>query len=471
MLLKMLEGECWYTGVSAYGSLCPLDHASSCQLSFKNNRTMNQMTAVLLSSCGRYLYGPAGFEASFHQGLIALSDDEQPLVFEESHDHLRGDYKAFMARFDRQPGRPITVAAKLSDRSVYNTWIELTYNQNQDGILAYAQSLLAAGYPPGTLIIDDGWSDYYGKWRFSCERFHDPKKMLAQLNKLGFDVMLWVVPYISPDTAVFRGLRDSGFLLMDGDAPYVLRWWNGCSACLDMRNDGAVAWMRQQLQPLTAMGIAGFKFDGGDSLYYLPAHEPDRQCHLWAEFASTFSFNEIRADFNTQGMSIMERLSDKKHSWGEGGIASLIPDTLALGLGGHPISSPDMIGGGEYTCFLTFVDEALDKELLLKNLAIALMMPVVQFSVNLARVWPDGIDTVKNLLAVREGLAEEYRQMVKEAIETKEPIIRYMAYVFPDQGLERITDQFMLGNRYLVAPLTRRERARGSLTQGALAEP
>lgn len=98
---------------------------------------------------------------------------------------------------------------------------------------------------------------------------------------------------------------------------------------------------------LPVLGADGFKMDGGDSWYYRPEHGPDRQSFLWAELASEYPFNEIRADFNTAGRSIFERLSDKRHSWGEEGIGALIPDALALGLAGHPFFAPDMIGGGE----------------------------------------------------------------------------------------------------------------------------
>ena len=36
---------------------------------------------------------------------------------------------------------------------------------------------------------------------------------------------------------------------------------------------------------------------------------------------------------------------------------------------------------------------------------------------------------------------------------TGEPIVRMMEYVFPQQGFEKITDQFMLGSNILVAPV------------------
>ena len=34
------------------------------------------------------------------------------------------------------------------------------------------------------------------------------------------------------------------------------------------------------------------------------------------------------------------------------------------------------------------------------------------------------------------------------------PIVRHMAYSFPNEGFEEINDQYMLGDRYLVAPIT-----------------
>ena len=453
MEIQILQQEVWYPAVSAYGSLGPLDGGSQCRLSFRNNSTMNQMTALLLSSRGRYVYAPQGFEAAFDRGLIRLTDYEETPVLFEGGSSLREAFLAFISRHDQAPGQAIRLDSLLTRAPVYNTWIELTYKQNQQDVLAYARSLIDNGFPPGTLIIDDGWSDCYGSWRFSKERFPDPENMLRELHHLGFRVMLWLVPYVSPDSRACQALAEAGCLLLEEGQPYLLRWWNGASACLDLRREQALAYLRDQMAALMDLGVDGFKFDGGDSLYCLPQHQPDLQSHLWAKLASEYAFNEIRADFNTQGMSILERLSDKQHAWGRGGIASLIPDALALGLGGHPILSPDMIGGGEYRCFLNLKDADFDRELLLKNTAIAALMPVVQFSVNPARVWKEGVPAILGLLKQRQRLAADYAAMVAEAIHSKEPILRYLEYVFPHCGLARVHDQFMLGDKYMVAPL------------------
>ena len=44
-------------------------------------------------------------------------------------------------------------------------------------------------------------------------------------------------------------------------------------------------------------------------------------------------------------------------------------------------------------------------------------------------------------------------EQARHGAETGEPIVRSMEYAFPGQGFESCTDQYMLGDRYLVAPM------------------
>ena len=44
-------------------------------------------------------------------------------------------------------------------------------------------------------------------------------------------------------------------------------------------------------------------------------------------------------------------------------------------------------------------------------------------------------------------------ELLQEAGTTGEPLMRHMEYQFPGQGFWDCTDQYMLGSRYLVAPV------------------
>ncbi len=73
----------------------------------------------------------------------------------------------------------------------------LGYNQNEEDILDYAQSIIDNGFTPGIYMIDEGWSEDYGVYDFYPGRFTDPKGMIEKLHQMGFKVMLWVTPNFS----------------------------------------------------------------------------------------------------------------------------------------------------------------------------------------------------------------------------------------------------------------------------------
>ena len=64
----------------------------------------------------------------------------------------------------------------------------------------------------------------------------------------------------------------------------------------------------------------------------------------------------------------------------------------------------------------------------------------------------EGVDFagMENALSARGQAA---RDALLNSAKTGEPIIRHMEYAFPHQGFVDCKDQFMLGDRYLVAPV------------------
>ena len=63
------------------------------------------------------------------------------------------------------------------------------------------------------------------------------------------------------------------------------------------------------------------------------------------------------------------------------------------------------------------------------------------------------LQRVKDALALREKCLPDILAAVECAKSTGEPIARSMEFVFPGQGMERVMDQFMVGDELLVAPV------------------
>lgn len=169
----------------------------------------------------------------------------------------------------------------------------MPYHPTQDAVLDYAQGVLDGGFPPGVIMIDDRWSVDYGNWTFDRTRFPHPAEMTRRLHELGFSVMLWLVPFVSPDSENSRMAASKGWLIKGPDKQPVVRdWWNGYSTVLDLTHPEAVAWLRAALHDLIAIdGVDGFKFDAGDLRDYPPDDEAVAgnaavdQCEAWARLA------------------------------------------------------------------------------------------------------------------------------------------------------------------------------------------
>ena len=458
--VKILENEYWYGFRVEDCTHYPL-HAGSdydCYQSTENYST-NQEAPFLLSSKGRYIYCERAFDLHVKNGeIIADQCAGEPRLY-EGYENLRGAFCAAAKRHFPADGK--VPPKEFFTQPQYNTWIELNYHQNQADVLRYAQGILDNGLPPGILMIDDNWDYYYGKWEFDPQTFPDPRGMVDKLHEMGFSVMLWVCPFISPDSVEFRYLEQRGCLLKGSNGKAnIRRWWNGNSAVLDLTNPEAVAWMRAQLDRLMeAYHIDGFKFDAGDvkfckaeDVFFDQSVPLQGQCTLWAKLGSNYAYNEFRACFGAQGLPLVQRLSDKRHRW-EGGVDLLVPSALTQSILGYPFGCPDMIGGGDYEDFKTG-NETVDEELFVRYAQCAALMPMMQYSAAPWRILsPENAQRCIDAGKIHERWAERIYELACEAGTTGEPIIRYMEYVFPGEGMECVTDQFMVGDTLLVAPV------------------
>jgi len=460
--LKLLPNEVWWGGAVALGSKMPFGSAPIA-VSLVGDNYGNQAAPLLLSSQGRYIWSEKAFAFSVEGDCLRVSSPGNFLLHGQAGRTLRAAYSFVSAHFFPSDG-------KLPDLSLvsapqYNTWIELMYDQNQRDILNYAHAIVDSGLPPGVLMIDDNWQENYGKWTFHPGRFPNPKAMMKELHALGFKVMVWVCPFVSADSDVYRALAKKNFLLMEKpNDPAMVTWWNGKSALLDLTNPGARTWFTGELSRLQSdYGVDGFKLDAGDPEFYKPsyiAHErldANEHTRRFAEIGLAFPLNEYRASWNIAGRPLVQRLRDKRHEWAD--LQVLIPDLVAAGLLGYTFVCPDMIGGGEFQSFLNRA--VIDQDLIVRSAQVHALSPMMQFSVAPWRVLDAAhLAAVKQAVALRQRFTPLILELFRASAATGEPILRPMDYVFPGAGYEDVIDQFMMGEKLLVAPMLSKEASR-----------
>lgn len=462
--------EFWWGGISALGYQTPYDKNSEFSIDLYGDNKGNQAQPLLLSSKGRYVWSESPIKYTFSKGTLSVSSENGKIQYGTAGNNLKTAYDKVSQTYFPSNGK--IPDELLFTNPQYNTWIELMYDQNEEDILKYAESIIAQGFPPGVLMIDDNWQEDYGTWEFSAIRFKDPKGMIKKLHDMGFKVMMWICPFVSPDSQVFRELAAKGLLLLDGDGTQdvlwantknkaaIIRWWNGASACLDLSNPKTKQWFSERLDHLVSdFGVDGFKFDAGDARFYegdvisFKKSIPNDHTQYFAEIGLQYPLNEFRASWKMAGLPLAQRLRDKGHNWED--LQKLIPDQMSQSVMGYAYTCPDMIGGGEYQSFLN--SNTIDEELIVRSAQVHALMPMMQFSVAPWRVLSKSNEQIcRNMAELHLQFGSHILALAKQAAITGDPIVKPMELAFPGNGYAMIQDQFVLGHDIIVAPVTKK---------------
>ena len=458
--IPVITGEKWWGGFVAKGNEMPyLQPTGMLDLSRQNFN--NQGVPLLLSNKGRYIWSDEAFMFEIQSDVIRIESEFEAIKPVQAGKTLREAYLAACKK--HFPPTGVIPDPLLFSMPQYNTWIELMYNQNQADILNYAESIIKYDFPKGVLMIDDNWQKYYGNFDFKPEKFPDPKAMITQLHEKGFKIMLWVCPFVSADSPEFRELRSKGYLIKKkgSNEPAMIRWWNGYSACYDLTNPKAFDYFVSLLKSVQKeYDVDGFKLDAGDVHFYDPQKidsykknaTSTEHTEAWAKIGLNFSFNEYRSCWKMGGEALVQRLGDKDYSWNA--VSLLVPDMIAAGLLGYAYTCPDMIGGGEFNSFLGIDPAKFDMALIVRSTQTHCLMPMMQFSVAPWRILDQKhLEICRKMAKLHVSMGDYILECVRQSSQTGEPLVRHLEYVFPEQGFAECKDQYMLGDKYLIAPV------------------
>ena len=112
-----------------------------------------------------------------------------------------------------------------------------------------------------------------------------------------------------------------------------------------------------------------------------------------------------------------------------------------------------LLFGGELSFAYQNV-ERFDEELIVRSAQVHALMPMMQFSVAPWRILsPENAAVCARYAQLHRQFGPYILSLARHASKTGEPIVRAMEYAFPHEGFLECRDQFMLGDRYLVAPM------------------
>ena len=468
LTITIYENEYWWGGSVTEGIMMPYDLHTDFFCDYRRHGISNQTMPFFLSNHGRYIWSENCFAIQFKDGVITVEGEE--IIFKQAGSCLKDAYLDAMRNhfpFDQKQ-----LPNVFFETAQYNGWMQFMYNPTQEGVLEYAKGIIENGFTPGILMIDEGWQKAYGSWEFDPQKFPSPKEMIDQLHAMGFKLMLWVTPYVMCSgydyvvNTLFNQNGEKLFMRTEDGEVAIIHWWNGYCAVLDLTKECDRRYLSNQLDRLVNdLGVDGFKFDGGDVGVYRanatvngtpdPRATAEERNDAWNRFGTAYSFHEYKDSYKQGGRNMIQRLSDKAHVWQGNGLADIIPATLVQGILGTPFICPDMIGGGEWSYFRYVAKSIADGELFVRMAQCSALLPMMQFSL---APW-QYLDSYHLQLCLdaahlHKKMAPYILSLVRHAEVSGEPIIRMLEYCYPHQGFAKVTDCFMLGDRYLVAPVT-----------------
>ena len=466
--IPLLDGERWWGGGGGDGHNQPYGAANSRRIDLRSHGATS--SPLLVSSCGRYVWSERPFDYEFKDGKLVIGSNVEEVRPVSAGTTLKDAYLAAAKAHMRFEGRvPPDVFFTLPQ---WNNWIEIFLNgMDQKAADDYTADLAKSGFPCGVYMMDGGWMSHQGSYEFYAKDFPDPKGLFARIRAQGWTPLIWTAHFVSPDSREYKRLRYHGTLngldylayrrQPGSRAAAVVRWWSGISAVYDLTKPEANAFYVKTLKDFAAAyGIKGFKFDAGDPRFFVEdcrfhdtAAEPVDYTRLYAEMAAReFPYHEIRVSWKCGGLPLVTRLGDRAHAWtGRAAQDTVIPQIVTAGLLGCPYSLADMVGGGLEA---SFVGREIDERLFVRSAALQALMPMMQFSLlPTRRLSPEGAKLCRSFADLHVAFAPYILEMARHAAKTGEPIVRAMEYEFPHQGFNRPMQQFMLGGRWLVAPV------------------
>ena len=219
---------------------------------------------------------------------------------------------------------------------------EIPFGATAGQIRDFAESLLASGYPSGTLVVPSGWQQTIGSFTPSWNEYGDFAALARELHERGFRVLLTVTPFVSGDGPIFRAYRNSGtFVRMSDGRAAIAEWAGGYSAFYDITDPQVFDMLRDRLTALQdSCGVDGFVFDCEAALPYarFPREGTAEYLKKWSELGLGFGYS-LYTISRTRGMApyVSDLQMDARLDWAF--LPQAVSNLISANLLGFPYST------------------------------------------------------------------------------------------------------------------------------------
>ena len=341
----------------------------------------------------------------------------------------------------------------------FGTWMSrITYFSEKEGY-DVAANIRKNKYPCDVIHFDTGWFDvdWQCDYKFSENRFQNPRQMLKDLKSQGFHVCLWQLPYFTPKNRYSPELIEKNMYVKNGNGelPYE-------DVVLDFSNPETVNWYQNKLAGLLNIGVSAIKVDFGEAAPLNGIYASGK--------SGWYEHNLYPVRYDMAVSEITKKLHNENIMWARAawagsqryplhwggdaattntGMLGTLRAGLSFGLSGFSFWSHDMGG---------FV-KSTPEDLYCRWLPFGFLTSHTRaHGAPPTEPWLYDSKRVQDVF--RKSAEMKYRLMpyvyaqAKECTEKGLPMLRALFVEFPDDpGAWRVDDEYLFGSQILVAPL------------------
>ncbi|MCQ2515495.1 MAG: family 31 glucosidase [Saccharofermentans sp.] len=366
--------------------------------------------------------------------------------------------------------------------------------RTQDEVLSIARKYKEEGIKIDQIVIDFFHWTYQGDWKFDTTYWPDPKAMVDELHEMGIKVIVSVWPSVDRRSENFEPMMEQGLLIRTERGAAQTYDYQGDCVEIDVFNPKT----RQYVWDVCKKNY----YDFGIDAFWLDNSEPDYGVYdfdnyryiagpamvvsnMYPQMYSRVFYDEM-AKLGKPVVNLLRCAWAGSQKYGNVVWSGDVPSTfeafrdqlqcgLNMGLAGIPWWTTD-IGG-----FMTDdVEDPNFRQLLIRWYQFAVYSAVLRMHGDRGpynipplddrdfgggylktgypnELWSYGEDNykiMKKYYDIRIEMHDYIKSLYEEASKNGSPLIRAMFYEFPeDKKCWDLSDQYMFGSKYLVAPI------------------
>ena len=356
----------------------------------------------------------------------------------------------------------------------FGLWLSTSFTTDYDTetVMSFVDGMAERGIPLAVFHFDCFWMQgfHWSDFIWDKKMFKDPADLLKALKERGLKICVWINPYIAQASALFDEGMEKGYLIRRKDGS-VWQWdmWQPGLAVVDFTNPEATKWYLSKLKVLLDMGVDCFKTDFGERIpvedvQYYDGSDPEKMHNYYTYLYNKAVYGLLAKEKGKKDAVVFARSATagcQQFPVHWGGDCKANYDSMAESLRGG--LSFMCSGFGYWAHDIGGFEDTATPDVYKRWVAFGLLSTHSRLHGSSSYRVPwlfdeEAVEVLKTFTELKKSLMPYLYAQAMQTSRTGIPMIRPMMLEFEDDMNCRYLDkQYMLGDKYLVAPVFNEE--------------